>query len=827
MQQDFKHTLGFLAGGYQNIAQFKGISLAPYQELLAPRRFHSLLIGWDAADWAVAMPLLEKGALPNLAALMQGGLHAPIASMDPPISPMLWTSIATSRWPIDHGIHGFTEWHEDHMRAVRGTSITAPTFWEVLESSGTPASTVAWWPSHPAQPSVQGAVRISNLAVAEESSWLQEGMLPSALQPLFEALRIRPEEVPAEALASFFPEQELDSTDDVVRSVLKILVHALNVYLAASIAMAAAPGGHLSIYFDALDHFKHLAMKYHPPQLSAVTDEDFAKYHFIVEAAYRLHDLFLGTYIESQPEANTFLISDHGFRSGEERWTALPNHAGAPALEHKFYGIFVAKGPQIPGLEQISGLTLLDIAPMVLATHNLKALPEMAGHLPAYWPTPTQEVVLRSAPQAVEQGRSPQMEEELLDTLVKLGYLEAQDRAQGGARLVENGYYLARSLRAQQRPREAWQVLQSLELGPGSPSRYLLLGAALLAESKQFEALAEFVDWIQEDALAGVKEYYLRLVKVSRGGDLELPEGLLEPMDGGVVPKEQVVLWGRLLAKAGRWEELDPLLQKTDSQAVDVLNLRLMLALEREDWQGAMESALASTEQVFHQPKVHGALAFVFGKLGMSREANFARGVYQNMMDEAVAPHIIVTGPPRSGTSLAMQLLRAGGIELVTDEKRTADEHNAAGYFEHELIKEWQWDASWIEEQRGKAMKVVFPLLRQAPLPAGPKLIVVMRRGVQSVLQSQRRMASAEGAPLQWEEHDRWEQEYVKHERWWGMEPQAEVVELVYEELLDAVERGEVLGKLATALKTLSKYCVKSVDISLLKAVVNKDLRRF
>ncbi len=827
MQQDFKHTLGFLAGGYQNIARLKGVSLSPYQDLLAPRRFHSLLIGWDAADWAVAMPLLEKGALPNLATLMQGGLHASIASMDPPISPMLWTSIATSRWPIDHGIHGFTEWHEDHMRAVRGTSITAPTFWEVLESSGTPASAVAWWPSHPAQPSLQGAVRISNLAFAEESSWLEEGLLPNVLQPLFEALSIRPEELPAAALASFFPDKELDSKDDVVRSVLKILVHALNVHLAASIAMAAAPGGHISIYFDALDHFKHLAMKYHPPQLSAVTDDDFAKYHFVVEAAYRLHDLFLGTYIEFQPEANIFLISDHGFRSGEERWTALPNHAGAPALEHQFYGMFVAKGPQIPALEQLSGLTLLDIAPMVLATHNLKALPEMAGHLPAYWPTPTQEVVLSSTPQVVEQGRSPQMEEELLDALVKLGYLDAQDRAQGGARLVENRYYLARSLRAQQRPREAWQVLQSLELGPGSPSRYLLLGAALLAESKQFEALAEFVDWVDEDPLAWVKEYYLRLVKVSRGEALVLPERLLKPREDGVLPKEQVVLWGRLLVKAGRWDELDELLHKTDSQAVDILNLRLMLALEREDWLRAMEAALASTEQVFHQPKVHGALAFIFGKLGMSREVNFAKGVYQNMVGETVAPNIIVTGPPRSGTSLAMQLLRAGGIELVTDEKRIADEHNAAGYFEHESIKGWHWDVRWIEEQRGKAMKVVFPLLRKAPLPAGPKLIVVMRRGVQSILQSQRRMANAEGAPLQWEEHDRWEQEYVKHERWWGMEPQAEVVDLVYEELLDAVERGEVLGELAKALKTLSKYCVKTVDISLLKAVVNKDLRRF
>ena len=119
------------------------------------------------------------------------------------------------------------------------------------------------------------------------------------------------------------------------------------------------------------------------------------------------------------------------------------------------------------------------------------------------------------------------------------------------------------------------------------------------------------MDWIEEDALAGVKEYYLRLVKVSRGEALVLPEGLLKPIEDGVLPKEQVVLWGRLLVKAGRWEELDQLLHKTESQAVDILNLRLMLALEREDWLGAMEAALVSTELVFHQPKVHLSLIHI------------------------------------------------------------------------------------------------------------------------------------------------------------------------------------------------------------------------
>jgi len=126
-----QHTLGFFAGGYKNVAKWKGIDLGAYRHLLKSPRFKSVLVGWDAADWTIAKPLQQKGVLPNLTQLMSGGIHAPIASMDPPISPMLWTSIATSRWPVDHGIHGFTEWQDGQIRAVRGTSIKVPTLWDL------------------------------------------------------------------------------------------------------------------------------------------------------------------------------------------------------------------------------------------------------------------------------------------------------------------------------------------------------------------------------------------------------------------------------------------------------------------------------------------------------------------------------------------------------------------------------------------------------------------------------------------------------------------------------------------------------------------------
>ena len=822
-----QHTLGFFAGGYKNVAKWKGIDLGAYRHLLKSPRFKSVLVGWDAADWTIAKPLQQKGVLPNLTQLMSGGIHAPIASMDPPISPMLWTSIATSRWPVDHGIHGFTEWQDGQIRAVRGTSIKVPTLWDILEWNNIPASTVAWWPSHPAQPSALGGVRVSNLALSEDENWLAGGIVPEPLQGLFAKLRVRAEELSPSVLAAFFPKMDVDSKDDVVRSVLKITVHAINTHIAATLAMDASQGGHISIYFDALDHYKHLAMKYHPPKLEGIATADFYKYQHIVEAAYRMHDLFLGKYIDDQPSANTIVLSDHGFRSGDERWIQLPDHAGAPALEHQFYGMFVASGPNVPKLKKVSGLTLLDIAPIVLALHGLQAIPEMNGRLPLQWDGHSLQEAVRvnqGAPSTVAlKSPAPMLEEELLDALVKLGYLAERDVAQGGARMWENTYYLARSLRAQGRPQAAWQALQTLELSEDSPSRYILLALSLLADSKQFEELAAMLHWISGDELGQVKVYYETLVAISRGAHWSLPKRI-----EGTRSVELIVLWGRLLAKSDQWNALEMLLQGAEKETVELLNLKFRLHVARQQWPQAMEAGLKSTELRFHQPKIHAAMVHVFKAQNMHAESSVAQSLYaQFTQKDKSTPIFLVTGPPRSGTSLAMQLLEAAGVMAVTDGNRAADVHNAAGYFEHDAVKNWTLEESWLANQGGKALKVVFPLLRQAPLPIGPKIIIVMHRELSALLQSQRKMANAENAPLQWDEHGRWKEEYDRHERWAKMDPDAVLINLSYEEILASVAEGCIRPALTEALTELSKHCVNSVDISLLKAVVKPRLRRF
>ena len=68
-----------------------------------------MLIGWDAADWKVINPLLDAGQMPTLEKLINQGVMGNLATLDPPLSPMLWTSIATGKRPYKHGILGFTE----------------------------------------------------------------------------------------------------------------------------------------------------------------------------------------------------------------------------------------------------------------------------------------------------------------------------------------------------------------------------------------------------------------------------------------------------------------------------------------------------------------------------------------------------------------------------------------------------------------------------------------------------------------------------------------------------------------------------------------------
>ncbi|MBI5506563.1 MAG: sulfotransferase domain-containing protein [Deltaproteobacteria bacterium] len=105
---------------------------------------------------------------------------------------------------------------------------------------------------------------------------------------------------------------------------------------------------------------------------------------------------------------------------------------------------------------------------------------------------------------------------------------------------------------------------------------------------------------------------------------------------------------------------------------------------------------------------------------------------------------VVVSGLPRSGTSMMMRMLEAGGIEPLSDGLRSADDDNPLGYYEFERVKGLPGDTAWLAEAEGRAVKVVSALLEQLPRDHRYK-VVFLQRDLGEVLASQRRMLERRG----------------------------------------------------------------------------------
>lgn len=118
------------------------------------------------------------------------------------------------------------------------------------------------------------------------------------------------------------------------------------------------------------------------------------------------------------------------------------------------------------------------------------------------------------------------------------------------------------------------------------------------------------------------------------------------------------------------------------------------------------------------------------------------------MMDRVSRDYImVVSGLPRSGTSMMMRMLEAGGLPVVADEMRIADADNPMGYYEDERVKQLRDGFhQWLESAIGKVVKVVSPLLEDLPRCHRYKLIFMLRN-VEEIVASQRRMLARAGQP--------------------------------------------------------------------------------
>jgi len=106
----------------------------------------------------------------------------------------------------------------------------------------------------------------------------------------------------------------------------------------------------------------------------------------------------------------------------------------------------------------------------------------------------------------------------------------------------------------------------------------------------------------------------------------------------------------------------------------------------------------------------------------------------------------VVSGLPRSGTSLMMQMLTAGGLVPLTDGQRASDADNPRGYYELEKVKRLKQDSSWLPEAEGRVIKVISSLLFDLPATHEYRVIFMLRE-LGETLASQQEMLARRGAP--------------------------------------------------------------------------------
>lgn len=361
----------------------------PVPDPAAPKR-KVLLVGWDSADWKVINPLLDAGKLPHLEQLVNGGVIGNLATLYPVLSPMLWTSIGTGKRPFKHGIHGFTEPdpHTGGVRPITNLARKTKAVWNILSQSGKKCIVIGWWPSHPAEPLPDGVTVSNHYQRASHDDPREPWPLPPGtvhpvrLGEALAGLRVHPGELGGEHILPFVPKAaEIDQKKDQrLLGLAKTIADCTGIHAAATHLIQSEPWDFMAVYYDAIDHFGHGFMRYHPPRQKWISEKDFELYSGVIETAYRYHDMMLGVLMAmAGPDTTVLLMSDHGFHPDNLRPSAIPLEPAGPAVEHRKYGIFVLKGPGIRRDERIYGAGVLDITPTLLTLFGLPVGRDMDG----------------------------------------------------------------------------------------------------------------------------------------------------------------------------------------------------------------------------------------------------------------------------------------------------------------------------------------------------------------------------------------------------------------------------------------------------------------
>lgn len=471
-------------------------TVAPRVQIVAPQSFaerygrdrvralsHPLLaktlwIGYDGADWGILRPLIAAGRLPNFKRLLDGAAWGRMRPFNPMMSPLLWTSMATGRSPAEHNINDFVvQLPDGSIKAIGSNFRTTKALWEIAPLAGRNVAILDWWASYPAEETERGVIlsnAVRNLAKLphppeHSGSTYPEDYLVRYFPRLHanfsvSAADLRPlvavmdEELAAaqDVQAGKKPKEGKKVVQQEALLVLRDAVGMTRGNTAESLFLMRNLSPDLvAVYFEGIDMVGHRFQHCMRPALESCPKEDRARFATVVEDFYAYQDRALGQLLDAQTGPYyTLLVSDHGFRNGDDRPAdLLPYTDENPVGWHHEEAVFVLKGPGVKPGELPVALSIHDVMPTVLYLLGMPVAEDFSGQVArgAFTAEFLRARPVRSVrtyeelgpPRRVAQGKvNPEVEKELLANLARLGYISptsaAGPESAGSAPATEN-----------------------------------------------------------------------------------------------------------------------------------------------------------------------------------------------------------------------------------------------------------------------------------------------------------------------------------------------------------------------------------------------------
>ena len=355
------------------------------------------ILGFDALDWLVYEQVARTHPLPNLKRIREEGSWGDLRSIEPLISPLIWTTAVTGVTPDEHGIMDFLVTSPETGEEVPVTSWMrrVPALWNMCTATGLSSGFIGWFASFPAE-EVDGFVISDRVAYHMFDPAWQKGERDASAAGLTHppdlyvdvaGLVLEPEDVtdmvslyvdgPVGGLGTAF-----DPSDPV--SNLRLIISAYRTYEGMMSRLYPRVKPDLfGVYFEFTDSVCHLFMRHMEPAMTGTEPEEARRYKFGVHAAYQEADRILGDVLDMLDDSTMLIVmSDHGFKSGAMRPLTDSRIGHGQAIEwHRIMGSIAFYGPGVKRGYKVSDATVMDVAPTVLYLLGLPVDEKMEGRL--------------------------------------------------------------------------------------------------------------------------------------------------------------------------------------------------------------------------------------------------------------------------------------------------------------------------------------------------------------------------------------------------------------------------------------------------------------